>query len=337
MAYYGFGEYVSVGEKKRRAERQIAKLSKKRKIKPVTVAGRSLARTWWGKAWNKNLERYADFANRVGRGRSYLRHSCVIHLEVEPGKVTAIVNGSDLYNITIDIDPVDEKTWEEIRKICSGKLDSIADLVDGKFPKQLEELFMKKGSGLFPSPDEISFDCDCPDWASMCKHIAACLYGIGSRLDDDPTLLFVLRKIDPAELISQTINKTTEDLLEKAENQGGRVLADSDLGDVFGIDMDDLDSLEVPSLPAPGKKASSSRKSAKKSPAKKNATPKKSGKGSLLDQVTAAVYSYKRGANVSQLVKKTGLSKTQVRNALSRALNKGIIQSKAGTYRKADH
>ncbi|MGE5297280.1 MAG: SWIM zinc finger family protein [Solirubrobacterales bacterium] len=244
MAYYdgyGFPEYVSVAEKRARARRRLEQLRKKRPdIHPVVVEGNVLAHTWWGKAWNSNLAKYADYENRIGRGRSYVRHGAVLDLQIRPGKVEALVQGSqgDPYAITIKIRPVSESVWKRVKAACEGQLASLQELLAGRFPKSLMELFTAKGTGLFPSPKEIEFKCSCPDWAYMCKHVAAVLYGIGTRLDEDPSLFFVLRKAKMNDLITQAVRDTSERLLRQARKKTARVIDDADLGEVFGIEME---------------------------------------------------------------------------------------------------
>ena len=181
----------------------------------------SLATTWWGKSWNSNLERYADYSNRIGRGRSYVRHRAVLDLQLTPGSVTALVQGSQAqpYRVAITVDTLSADNWSTIRTACAGCFDSLSELLAGTFPQALKDLFFAKGAGLFPSPREIHFDCSCPDWASMCKHVAAALYGVGARFDEDPSLFFTLRGITIDDIITQTVTDTTQTLLRKAERQ----------------------------------------------------------------------------------------------------------------------
>lgn len=250
MRYWGYPEYVSVGEKQYRSKKKLEQLKKKNKdIKPVIIEGRTLAHTWWGKAWNKNLEGYADYSNRIGRGRSYVRCGSVLDLQIGEGKIQSLVQGSDSdpYSIVIKIKALEKSIWGKIKKICEGKLGSLQEMLMGKFPKALDEIFTAHGKGLFPAPKEISFDCSCPDWASMCKHIAASLYGVGARLDQDPNLFFVLRKIRIGDLIKETVKDKTKELLVKAKKKSGRIIEDQDLSSVFGIELD--------SGPGIGKKA----------------------------------------------------------------------------------
>jgi uncharacterized Zn finger protein len=232
--YYGFRPYVSVAARRAQAERELAKLRKKgRQISPVVIEGRKIARTFWGEAWCDNLERYSDFANRLPRGRTYVRNGSVVDLHVAPGRVTALVSGSTMYDVKVTVEPVPRSRWGAICKDCSGAIDSLVELLQGRFSKGVMTRLCEEKTGLFPSPKDIVFSCSCPDWASMCKHVAAVLYGIGARLDHQPELLFMLRKVDQADLVA---NGT---ILSKTRKQpaGGRVLAADDLSEMFGIDM----------------------------------------------------------------------------------------------------
>lgn len=241
MGFYGFAPYVSVAEKRKNAEKTIKKLKKKNPdISPVIIEGRNLSNTWWGKAWNKNLESYADYENRINRGRSYARHGAVVDIKISSGNISALVigSGSKPYEVNIKVDGLSKNTWNDILKKCIGKVHSMEELLGGKFPKVLEELFTSKGKGLFPSPKEIKLNCDCPDWANMCKHVAAALYGVGARLDENPKLFFTLRDVNIDDIITEAINKETETLLEKSKSKGRRVIDDSDVFDMFGIDVE---------------------------------------------------------------------------------------------------
>jgi len=236
--YGGYAPYVSVAEKKAKAKKMLAKLKKKNPdLQPITIEGTKIAKTWWGMAWNKNLESYADYSNRIGRGRSYVRNDAVLNLQISTGKIEALVYGSgrNPYTIEIEIDQLVSEKWNDIITRCSQQIDSISDLALGKFPKELEFIFTEKGKGLFPSPKEIHFDCSCPDWASMCKHIAAVLYGIGARLDDDPSLFFKLRGIDVEALIKKSVEEKMKSMLENADQKTSRVIDDADIGDLFGF------------------------------------------------------------------------------------------------------
>ena len=185
MAYYSYrrwAPYVSVAERRRRAMRQVARLKKKGKVvTPVAIEGRTIARTFWGKAWCDNLESYSDFENRLPRGRTYVRNGSVVHLGVEPGRVASLVAGSSLYSVTVSVKPVAKKLWKSLAHECAGKIDSVVELLEGKLSRGVMDLLARRGPGLFPEPREISFECSCPDWAYMCKHVAATLYGVGAN------------------------------------------------------------------------------------------------------------------------------------------------------------
>ena len=351
MSYWGYPTYVSVAEKKAKAAKKLKQLQKKNPgIRPIRIEGRSISRTWWGKSWNLNLERYADYSNRIGRGRSYVRHGAVLDLQIDSGRVEALVQGSGSkpYSVSIKIKAVSKKVWQEIKSTCEGKLDSLQELLNGKFPKALGEIFTARDVGLFPSPEEIDFDCSCPDWAYMCKHVAAVLYGIGARLDEDPGLFFKLRKIKMADLITQAVEDKTKKLLKKAEKKSSRVIAESDIANVFGIDMEeniDMDISKTAVKTRPGKKqgrsssaASGLKKGVKpaaaKAPAKKSSAGKKTVRLSDTARIINIIKRSKKGVDVAFLKQKTGFDDTKIRNAIFNAFKKGIIKRTGrGIYR----
>ncbi len=238
MGFYGFPKYESVAEKKAKASNSLEKLKKKDpEIEPVIIEGRTLARSWWGKAWNLNLESYADYGNRIARGKSYVRSNTVLDLKIFKGRVVAKVQGSRAkpYEVEIRIDTLNNKRWEQVTALCNHRIDSLEQLVEGKFPKELEVLFTEKKYGMFPSPKEIHFDCSCPDWASMCKHVAAVLYGIGARVDKNPMLFFELRDLDGQELVRKSMESKLESMMKNAGNKSRRAIADEDISDIFGL------------------------------------------------------------------------------------------------------
>jgi uncharacterized Zn finger protein len=232
--FYGFRDYVSVAARRARAERDLAKLRTKGTVFPVTIEGRKIAHTFWGKAWCDNLERYSDYANRLPRGRTYLRNGSVVDLQVGPGRVTALVSGSAMYHVQVTVGPVPRACWSAICKDCSGAIDSLIELLQGRFSKGVMTRLCEEKTGLFPSPKEILFTCSCPDWASMCKHVAAVLYGVGARLDRQPELLFTLRKVDQQDLIATAGSGFSTKGRRPA---GTKVLASDDLSEMFGIEM----------------------------------------------------------------------------------------------------
>ena len=238
MGYYGFAAYVSVAEKKEKAKRSVEKLRKKNpNISPVIINGNLIAKKWWGKAWNKNLESYAELSNRIGRGRSYVKQGAVLDLQLKKGKIEALVQGSGTkpYSVVVKIDRLNEKKWESVLEICNHRIDTMESLLIGEFPKEFDELFRTSEKGLFPYPKEIHFDCSCPDSARVCKHIAAVLYGVGARLDDDPILFFKLRDIDFEVLLKKSIEDKMKSMLKNADKKSTRVIDDNEVFDLFGL------------------------------------------------------------------------------------------------------
>ena len=242
MAFWGqWGRYVPVAERRAKARREMDKLRKKGKdIQPVNLDGRTIARSFWGKGWCDHLESFSDYANRLPRGRTYVRNGSVCHLDIRPGRIEAIVSGSELYNIVIRIKELKAATWASIKNTCSGHIGSMLELLQGKLSDQVMAIVTDRHHGLFPQPGEIALDCSCPDWADMCKHLAAVLYGVGSRLDSQPELLFLLRGVDAQELIA------AEMALPEAATASDALAADQ-LGAIFGIDLD----TETNAPPAP--------------------------------------------------------------------------------------
>src|ERR1022692_4624913 len=205
MAYGDWGgwrPYVSVSERRLKAAREIEKRKKQgHAISPISIDGRVIAKTFWGKSWCENLERYSDYANRLPRGRSYVRNGSVVDLQITAGAIDAYVSGSELYKVELKVAPVAKAKWKSICNDCAGGIDSLVELLQGRLSKGVMERICRQNQGLFPTPAEIQLSCSCPDWAGMCKHVAAVLYGVGARFDHQPELLFRLRELDERELI----------------------------------------------------------------------------------------------------------------------------------------
>jgi uncharacterized Zn finger protein len=248
--YFSWRTYVPVAERRRQAARKLAKLKKNgQSTAPVRIEGRMIAKSFWGQAWCANLERYSDYENRLPRGRSYVRNGSVLDLQISRGAVTAMVAGSDLYTIKIAIAPVKKARWKAICRDCAGGIDSLVELLQGRLAKAVMDRVSRQGDGLFPSPGEIKLSCSCPDWADMCKHIAAALYGVGVRLDEQPQLLFVLRGVDQNELIAEAGEAIS---LAAPPPSAAKVLGDCNVAALFGLDMADaaetVSSIKAPHL-----------------------------------------------------------------------------------------
>ena len=230
-----FPRYVPAAARRRTAERELEKLAKEgRQPAPIVIEGRKIATTFWGDAWCTNLERYSDFANRLGRGRSYVRNGLVIDLQIETGVVTARVSGTDLYTVKITVAPVPKTRWRAICRESAGAIDSVVELLQGQLSKNVMARLCEKGTGLFPAPSEIKMTCTCPDAAIMCKHVAATLYGVGARLDRAPALLFTLRRVNKDDLVSRAVGA---DLARRRPKQPRKTLAETELSEIFGLDI----------------------------------------------------------------------------------------------------
>ena len=242
MDYYGWKPYIPVAERRRNAMREMEKRRKQgHGVSPVLTAGRGIAKTFWGKAWCENLERYSDYSNRLPRGRTYVRNGSVVDLQITPGAIQAFVSGSELYEVELKVAPVAKARWKSICDDCAGAIDSLVELLQGRFSRGVMERICRQNHGLFPSPAEIKLSCSCPDWADMCKHVAAVLYGIGARFDHQPELLFRLRGVDEKELIVKAGKSMP---LATHGPRTGKVLGGEDLADIFGIDMEQSTSPE---------------------------------------------------------------------------------------------
>ncbi len=237
MAWYdygGFAPYVSQAQRRAQAAREARQLAKQGvKLRPVLIEGRAIATTFWGKAWCEHLERYADFANRLPRGRTYARNGSVMDLQISTGEVRAMVSGSEIYDARVAVQPVAPARKRALARECAGKIDSVVELLAGELSDGVMKVLCRPENGLFPSTRELSMSCSCPDGAWLCKHLAAVLYGVGARLDEEPGLLFVLRGVDQTELVSHAAEKA---MAGHRGATGG--LERGSLSEVFGIELD---------------------------------------------------------------------------------------------------
>lgn len=266
MCSWGYPKYVSAAERQKKAEKKVAQLKKQGKLlNPISINGLTIAKTFWGKAWCKHLESYADHENRLSRGRTYARNGSILDLVVAKGEITALVNGSHLYNVSIKIAPLTAAAWKKVVTQCAGKIESLLGLLQGKLPQTIIEYIIDKDKGLFPDITQITMSCSCFDYATMCKHVAAVLYGVGARLDHNPESLFVLRHVNHLELL-QTNDSITQ--LTQSKDTINELASGTDLADLFGIDLEQA--------PQPKAKNKKTAKITTKAAEKKIATKKKS-------------------------------------------------------------
>ena len=334
--------YVPVAERRRRAARKVAKMKKAgRHVSPVEIAGRKIATTFWGNAWCKNLESYSDYSNRLPRGRTYVRNGSVIDLQIEAGRVRALVSGTDLYTVDIKIKPLPKKKWTEIKGQCAGRIDSLVELLQGSISKGVMEIVTRKGEGLFPSPREITLNCSCPDWATMCKHVAATLYGVGARLDQEPDLLFTLRGVDPTEMVEVAIDQPTG----AGKTRKGRVLETDELSSVFGVDID-MDGMSSDAPSTSSRPAKRTRRAVKtRTPAAAKATKKKSAaepatkRTAAAKKKSAAKKATPKRAGAKKPARKKGAASTSTGKKTTKknpAPKKSTAKKKTATQKKAD-
>lgn len=319
MSYGGWAPYVPVAARRAKAARKVATLRKQgQTIEPVAIEGRKIARTFWGEAWCTHLEGFSDYANRLPRGRTYVRNGSVCHLGIEPGKVEALVSGSHLYQVEVEIAHLPAPRWAGVKANCTGQIGSLLDLLQGRLSRGVMAVVTDRAQGLFPLPGELHFHCSCPDWASMCKHVAAVLYGVGARLDQRPELLFRLRGVDHGELIA-----AEADAVAAATGRGGRRrrLAPDNLAGVFGIDLAETDG-EGPAAPAP---VAPPPATAPKAPTTTRSRPAARAAGAAAPAQPA---SPQTGAEVTQLRQRLGLG----RDELARLL--GVSAGSVGNWER---
>ncbi len=323
MYGYDWKPYVTVAKRRHKAKMKMESLRKKGvDIQPIEIEGRKIAKSFWGEAWCDHIESFNDYENRLPRGRTYVRNGSVCHLAIKKGKVEAKVSGSDIYNIRVGIKTLPAKKWGAVKRRCSGQIGSLLELLRGDLSDNIMQVVTDRQKGLFPLPGEISFDCDCPDWAVMCKHVAAVLYGVGARLDQDPALLFRLRGVNHDELIDVDAQVAVP---AGTRRGGAKRLASDALGDVFGIDLA-TDEPKMSSNSAAKAKAIGKTKktsSAKKTPSIKRKAPSKR--------------SAKNGTNQAAVRKKkaTKVSKKTTARKLTKKMSGATTVTTAGVKRTA--
>lgn len=278
--------YVPVASRMRQAASEVAKRKAKGiAVSPVVITGSKIATTFWGISWCENLESYSDYANRLPRGRTYVRNGSVVDLQISPGTVKALVSGSSLYKVELSITALAGAKWKSICEDCSGGIDSLVELLQGRFSKGVMQRMCKQNDGLFPSPREIQLTCSCPDSAYMCKHICAVLYGVGVRLDHQPELLFRLRAVDEKELIAHAGKAIPGS--KSAPTSTKALDAGADLADLFGLELADRPASESPRAVAAGKKPSTTKVEAPRAVTKKAATKKAAAKNAAAKKAPA--------------------------------------------------
>lgn len=235
--------YVPVAERRARARRAMNRLRKQgRTIEPVTIEGRRITHTFWGDAWCEHLMGFASLANRLERGRTYVRNGSVCHLEIDTGTVRALVMGNELYQVELGVKPLAKARWAAIRRRCAGDVGSLMDLLQGRLSAAVMGVVTDRDAGLFPAPQEFRPQCSCPDYVDVCKHVAAVFYAVGARLDTRPELLFRLRGVDHLALVDDDADAVAA----LTARGGGARLDEADLADVFGIELAGDEDAQAP-------------------------------------------------------------------------------------------
>jgi uncharacterized Zn finger protein len=304
MSRWGWRPYVPVAKRQAKAKKEVEKLRKKGTcVQPVVIEGRTIARSFWGKGWCDHLESFSDYENRLPRGRTYVRNGSVCHLDVAPGRIEAMVSGSEMYKVSIAVTKLDKAKWEGIKLKCIGQVGSIIELLQGKLSSQVMGVVTEKHQGLFPLPGEIKLSCSCPDWATMCKHVAAVLYGVGSRLDGDPNLLFLLRGVDPQELIAQGV------VLPGETGAKADTLREDSLADIFGIELDEASEPIPAAEPASAPTMAKGQRKTPAATANAGTVPKTAAKATKKPPKSTAATAKKTTAQPPAQLKKTPKAK----------------------------
>jgi uncharacterized Zn finger protein len=232
--------YVDRDREMAKVDREIEKRRKKGESLRVEVPsqGRNLSNTFWGQAWNRNLMAYSDYESRMPRGRTYFRSGKVMNLEVQGGLITAVVAGTQIYDVKVKVSPLEEERWALLKQKCQGRIGSMVELLAGELSDDVMREVTSLEHGLFPAPGELKLICTCPDAAGLCKHLAATLYAVGSRFDSKPSLLFTLRCVDPQELFATNAVEAIGHLTASAEDDESRrkALEGVDLNALFDVD-----------------------------------------------------------------------------------------------------
>ena len=229
-----FSKYV-------RKEKKLAQVEEKQRLRPVIIEGSVIARSWWGKAWNENLEFYAEYSNLIGRGRSHVRSGAILGLQVSAGEVKALVRGSRAkpYAVQITIKKLNKNTWNQLTSACEGNLRSLEELLAGKFPEVSRRRVHAAKDRVVPitKGDRI---------CASGRDGRACAGTLQRRsLASVPGLTKSQRSFlhsevwDAADLIRRDVSSKAEDLLQKASKKSSRPIEGADLSAACGVDLAD--------------------------------------------------------------------------------------------------
>jgi uncharacterized Zn finger protein len=162
-----------------------------------------VATSWWSRQFIELLESFG-LGSRLQRGLDYARSGHVLELDVEPGIVLAQVQGSRFtpYRVRIRPQPFSEHQWRRAEKAIAARALTLAALLAGEMPADIEDVLAGAKLSLLPSAyAELRASCTCPDQADPCKHTAAVYYMLAQRLDEQPLTLLELRGRTEDELL----------------------------------------------------------------------------------------------------------------------------------------
>jgi uncharacterized Zn finger protein len=208
-------------------------------ITPFKIDSNTLASNWWAKAWNAHLKSHNFNSLQLEKGKLYFRCEALADLKIRNNQITGTVLGSNIepYYSKITINPITKTKWLKITKLYEGHLELFEKVLDHQFPKELSEVFTNKSLGLFPTTKEITFECSCPSRLNLCKHTAVVLFAFGAKIDLDPQILFELRGVDFLKFMATSINKERLNLLKKTRKKNPKILEDTNLSELFNIDI----------------------------------------------------------------------------------------------------
>ncbi len=225
--------YVRVQKRRTYARDIAAQLERQGEIlTPAVAHGKNIANQFWGRAWCHAIDEWQDCAYRLPGGRSLLKNGGVIDLKISRNSVIARVAADQVYDVQLHYRDADPYSVAELRSQCAGKLTGLLDFIQGKLSEEVMQYICNPVYGLFPEYGDFKISCTCLDDAVLCRHAAAALYAVATRLDDEPELFFTLRGIDAKDFFE------AEDILTQTGSNSAEGLSADELSKTFGIDIE---------------------------------------------------------------------------------------------------
>ena len=168
--------------------------------------------TWWGNSWMNSLKD-TDFTNRIPRGKSYANTGKVYDIDIDDNSISAKVQGrySDYYDTRISFRTFNESEKKIILDVINSSDVLLSSLLNHELPVELYDELTCKGIQVFPSSvDDFTSSCNCPDYAYICKHIAAVIHMMVHEVDKDPFEVFKLQGCDLVGMLDYDDNSTIQ-------------------------------------------------------------------------------------------------------------------------------